>query len=80
MTHIVLVMRVCVCVCVCVYIYIYIYIYIYETCAWTPNNVFLSMVVVESLSSKLEWGLAQVFAISIPTTSNPEIQTSGRWS
>ena len=27
-----------------------IYIYIYETCAWTPNNVFLSMIVVESLS------------------------------
>ena len=27
--------------------YIYIYIYIYETCAWTPNNVFLSKIVVE---------------------------------
>ena len=40
----------------------------YETCAWTPNNVFLSMIVVESLSCKLEWGLAQVFAISIPLT------------
>ena len=39
-----------------------------ETCAWTPNNVFLSMIVVESLSCKLEWGLAQVFAISIPLT------------
>ena len=38
----------------------YIYIYIYEICAWTPNNVFLSMFVVESLSSKLEWDLAQV--------------------
>ena len=25
-----------------------------ETCAWTPNKVFLSMIVVESLSSKLE--------------------------
>ena len=37
-----------------IYLYIYIYIYIYETCAWTPNNVFLSMIVVESLSSKLE--------------------------
>ena len=46
----------------------YIYIYIYETCAWTPNNVFLSMIVVESLSCKLEWSLAQVFAISIPLT------------
>ena len=30
---------------------IYIYIYIYETRAWTPNNVFLSMIVVESLSA-----------------------------
>ena len=29
-------------------------IYIYEACAWTPNNVFLSMIVVESLSCKLE--------------------------
>ena len=57
-----------------VYIYIYIRIYkikyIYDTCAWTPNNVFLSMVVVESLSSKLEWVLAQVFAISIPCPSH----------
>ena len=26
------------------------------------------MIVVESLSCKLEWGLAQVFAISIPLT------------
>ena len=39
-----------------------------EACAWTPHNVFLSMIVVESLSCKLEWGLAQVLAISIPLT------------
>ena len=33
-----------------------------------PTQCFLSMIVVESLSCKLEWGLAQVFAISIPLT------------
>ena len=32
----------------------------YETCAWTPNSVFLLLIVVESLSTKLEWDLAQV--------------------
>ena len=31
--------------------------YIYETCAWTPNNVFLLTTVVGSLSSKLAAGL-----------------------
>ena len=25
----------------------YIHIYIYETCAWTPNNVFLAIIVME---------------------------------
>ena len=39
------------------WIYIYIYIYIYETCAWTPNNVFGAVNVVESLSCKFEVGL-----------------------
>ena len=29
------------------YICIYVYIYIYETCARTPNNGFLSKIVVE---------------------------------
>ena len=33
-----------------------------------PQTQFFSMIVVESLSCKLEWGLAQVFAISIPLT------------
>ena len=40
--------------------------YIYETCAWTQTMFFLSMICVESLSCKLEWGLAQAFAISTP--------------
>ena len=31
-----------------------------------PKQCFLSMIVVESLPCKMEWGLAQVFASSAP--------------
>ena len=41
---------------------LYIYIYIGETCAWTPNNVFLSMIVVESLSCQFKLGFGEFHA------------------
>ena len=31
-----------------------VHLFIYETCAWTPNNVFSSMIVVESLSRQFD--------------------------
>ena len=44
----------------------YIYIYIYETCAWTPNNVFWALMVVESLLCNFKWKSKQPFAIFFP--------------
>ena len=37
------------------FLYINICIYIYETCAWTTNNVFLALMVVESLLCNFKW-------------------------
>ena len=48
----------------CKSINMYIYIYTYETCAWTPNNVFVLKIVVESLLCSFKWTSQHPFARS----------------
>ena len=66
----------------------------YETCAWTPDNVFWALMVVESLLCNFKWKSKDPFACSAEiafewflgsgiihlTTSNPGFQAMGRWA
>ena len=46
---------------ICIYTPLSLSTYIYETYAWTPNNVFLSKIVVGSILCNFKWTSKHLF-------------------